>query len=90
MWTFGDAMGLIPDPRSGRACPALYIQPSLNMTQQLTVTIPQACKLTGLGRSTIYRLFDDGKLQRLKAGSRTLIKMDDLEAYIESLVSPSE
>ena len=59
-----------------------------HMTKTLTVTIPQACKLTGLGRSTIYRLFDDGKLQRLKAGSRTLIKMDDLEAYIESL-SPS-
>ena len=61
-----------------------------HMTKTLTVTIPQACKLTGLGRSTIYRLFDDGKLQRLKAGSRTLIKMDDLEAYFESLASPSE
>jgi len=60
------------------------------MNKPLTVTIPQACKLTGLGRSTIYRLFDDGKIQRLKAGSRTLIKMDDLEAYIESLTTPSE
>ena len=55
------------------------------MTRTLTVTIPQACELTGLGRSTIYRLFDDGKLQRLKSGARTLIKMDDLEGYIESL-----
>lgn len=60
------------------------------MTKTLTVTIPQACKITGLGRSTIYRLFDNGKLQRLKAGTRTLIKMDDLEAYIESLSEPSE
>jgi excisionase family DNA binding protein len=60
------------------------------MNKTLTVTIPQACKLTGLGRSTIYRLFDDGKIRRLKAGSRTLIKMDDLEAYIESLTTPSE
>lgn len=55
------------------------------MTKPLTVTIPQACKLTGLGRSTIYRLFGDGKLQRLKAGTRTLIKVADLEAYIESI-----
>ncbi|MDC1061947.1 helix-turn-helix domain-containing protein [Hellea sp.] len=60
------------------------------MNKTLTVTIPQACKLTGLGRSTIYRLFDDGKIRRLKAGSRTLIKMDDLEAYIESLTTPTE
>jgi len=60
------------------------------MTKTLSVTIPQACKITGLGRSTIYRLFEEGKLQRLKAGSRTLIKMDDLEAYIESLSAPTE
>lgn len=60
------------------------------MTKTLTVTIPQACKITGLGRSTIYRLFEEGKLQRLKAGARTLIKMDDLEAYIESLAASSK
>ena len=69
--------------------PALDLQPN-HMTKTITVTIPQACKLTGLGRSTIYRLFESGQLQRLKAGSRTLIRVDDLEAYIESLVSPSE
>ena len=61
-----------------------------HMIKTLTVTIPQACEITGLGRSTIYRLFDDGKLQRLKSGSRTLIKVDDLESYIESLAAPSE
>ena len=82
-------MGLIPDPRSGRDSPALDLQLK-HMTEKLTVTIPQACELTGLGRSTIYRLFESGKLQRLKAGTRTLIRVDDLEAYIESLTSPSE
>ena len=61
-----------------------------HMIKTLTVTIPQTCELTGLGRSTIYRLFENGKLQRLKAGTRTLIKMDDLEAYIESLSASSE
>ena len=58
--------------------------------KKLTVTIPQACQLTGLGRSSIYRLFDDGKLKRLKAGSRTLIKVSDLENYIESLASEGQ
>jgi len=55
------------------------------MTKTLTVTIPRACQITGLGRSTIYRLFESGQLQRLKSGTRTLIKIDDLERYIESL-----
>lgn len=55
------------------------------MTEQLTVTIPQACAKTGLGRSTIYRLINDGKLRRLKCGTRTLIRVSDIEAYIDSL-----
>lgn len=55
------------------------------MTEPLTVTIPQACAITGLGRSSIYRLFDDGKLRRLKSGTRTLIRISDIEAYIDSL-----
>lgn len=41
--------------------------------------------MTGLGRSTIYRLFDDGSLPRRKVGKRSLILMTDLRAYIESL-----
>jgi len=60
------------------------LQPK-HMTDKITVTIPQACSITGLGRSTIYRLFDDGKLKRLKVGTRTLIRVGDLERYIDSL-----
>ena len=55
------------------------------MIEKLTVTIPEACAMTGLGRSTIYRLFDDGKLKRRKVGKRSLILMSDLREYIESL-----
>lgn len=55
------------------------------MTEKISVTVSQACELTGLGRSTIYRLFDEGKLSRLKVGSRTLIKVSDLHALMDSL-----
>jgi len=55
------------------------------MTNKLTVTIPQACEMTGLGRSTMYRLFDEGKIHKKKAGKRTLILVSDLKAYIDSL-----
>lgn len=77
-------MGLAPDPRSGRDSPALEIQPK-PMTDKISVTIPQACELTGLGRSTIYRLFDESKLSRVKVGSRTLIMVSDLRALMDSL-----
>ena len=57
------------------------------MTDKLSVTINQACNMTGLGRSTIYRLFDEGQLKKRKAGKRTLILVKDLEVYVNSLPS---
>lgn len=53
--------------------------------EKLTVTIPEACKIIGVGRSTIYRLFDDGELTRYKLGHRTLIKMADLHNFVDSM-----
>ena len=55
------------------------------MTDKLSVTINQACNMTGLGRSTIYRLFEEGQLKKRKVGKRTLILIKDLEAYVNSL-----
>ncbi len=57
------------------------------MTDKLSVTINQACNMTGLGRSTIYRLFEEGQLKKRKAGKRTLILVKDLEVYVNSLSS---
>ncbi|MGX5801431.1 helix-turn-helix transcriptional regulator [Bradyrhizobium sp. Arg314] len=51
----------------------------------ISVTIPQAVAMTGLSRSSIYRLFAEKKLKALKAGSRTLILTAELEAFIRSL-----
>lgn len=51
----------------------------------ISVTVPEAMRITGLGRSSIYRAFDDKRLSRRKAGSRTLILYSELTAFIESL-----
>ena len=53
--------------------------------QKITVTISEACKLSGLGRSTIYKLFQSGDLTPRKCGSRTLILVKDLENYLNNL-----
>jgi excisionase family DNA binding protein len=60
------------------------------MTDTIAVTIPKACSMTGLGRTSIYRLFDEGKLKKRKAGKRTLILVADLKTYIESLTEQPE
>jgi excisionase family DNA binding protein len=56
-------------------------------TRQLTplaVSIREACRLSGLGRTKIYELISDGRLTMVKIDRRTLIPFDDLAR----LVSP--
>ena len=57
---------------------------------KISYTIPEACEFTGLGRSSIYRLIEAGTLTPRKAGRRTLILREELEAYIRSLPTSVE
>lgn len=52
---------------------------------KLSVAVPEAAKMIGIGRSSIYKLFDEGKLTPRKSGKRTLILVEDLKRYVESL-----
>lgn len=58
--------------------------------KKLSVTIPEAMSMTGLGRSTIYRLFDERKLTRRKCGNRTLILVSELEEFVRTLPLDNE
>lgn len=53
--------------------------------QKVAATINEATQITGLGRSSIYQLINDGKLTRRKYGNRTLILVEELEAFVKSL-----
>jgi excisionase family DNA binding protein len=55
------------------------------VTDPLAYTIQDACKATGLGRTKLYALISQGKLDARKAGSRTLIPADSLKRYIDDL-----
>ena len=55
------------------------------MNGKLAVSIPEAAEMIGLGRSSIYNLFRDGKLQAFKAGKRTLVKVEDIQRFVDDL-----
>jgi hypothetical protein len=59
--------------------------PANSVAEPLTVTIPEAVRLSGLSRSELYRRLSDGQVRAVKAGSRTLIVMDSLRGHIASL-----
>lgn len=52
-------------------------------SEPITVRIPEAIRLTGIGRSKLYELIASGDVEVIKIGSCTLIPMASLHALIE-------
>jgi len=48
----------------------------------LTVTVTTACKITGLGNTTLWGLVRDQRLEAVRIGRRTLIVYRSLEALV--------
>jgi len=51
----------------------------------LAVSISEAVRLSGLGRSSVYAAIKRGALPIRKAGRRTLIELDALRAWVAAL-----
>ncbi len=54
---------------------------------KLAVSVREAAEMIGIGRSSIYALFRDGKLTPRKSGKRTLLIVEELRRYVDSLPS---
>lgn len=48
--------------------------------ERLSYRIDEAVKMTGIGRTTMYKLVSDGKLRAVRVGGCTLIPADELKA----------
>jgi excisionase family DNA binding protein len=51
----------------------------------LALTINDACRAAGLGRTTLYAALKSGALPARKCGRRTLILAADLEQFLQRL-----
>ena len=56
------------------------------MDEPLAVTIVEAARLGGVGRSTIYSEISKGNLKVRKVGRRTIVAMDDLRNWLASKI----
>lgn len=43
----------------------------------------EVAHMLGLGKTTIYKLIDQGELQKIKLGATTLIAADSLDALLQ-------
>lgn len=55
------------------------------METPIAVTIPDAVRMSGMSRTSIYEALKRGDITARKAGRRTLISFADLQAYLASL-----
>ena len=78
------------DAAQGRTMPNLKYA-NLSLPRELTSapplahTIPDAVRISGIGRSKLYELIRSGALDARKLGGRTLIPAKALRALIDSL-----
>lgn len=54
---------------------------------RLSVTISEACEMTGLSRSSIYRLMDIGALQSRRILGRRVVLMASIRELVENGVA---
>lgn len=53
----------------------------------LALSLAQAVKMAGLGKTSLYQAIADGRLMCRKAGRRTLVETAELKRFIQSLPS---
>lgn len=55
--------------------------------EPLNVAIPEAARLIGCGRSTVYNLLNSGQLRSISLGSRRLVTMESIRQLNDTLAS---
>lgn len=49
----------------------------------ITVKIPEARRMTGIGRSKLYELIKAGDIPTIKVGSMTLVSIKGIEGFLK-------
>ena len=56
--------------------------------EPITLRVPDACRFTGISRSTLYLLIARGEIEVIKLGSATLVLTESLRQLIERHRNP--
>ena len=60
------------------------------MESPILLSVPDTAHLLGVGRSTLYRLIDAGRLRTVKINNRTLFHRCELERFVKRLENETE
>lgn len=60
------------------------IDSNLQPVQRAAMSVVEAAKWAGLGRTTLYGAISGGELRTLKVGGRRLVRPADLAAWLDA------
>lgn len=52
--------------------------------EPLAVSINDTVRMLGVGRTSIYEMIRDGRLEAFKLGRRTLVRVDSIRRLVEA------
>jgi excisionase family DNA binding protein len=61
----------------------MNLQSNIRPDEKLALRIGDAAAVSGLSRSTLYKLLGTGKLRNIKVGGRRLILREDIQALLQ-------
>jgi excisionase family DNA binding protein len=68
---------------SGPERPRGAVEDGRPQMQALSTTVKGAADMLGIGRTTVYSLINEKKLQTIKIGRRTLVKTESIRALVD-------
>lgn len=57
---------------------------------RLAVSPAEAARMAGIGRTKLYQLMGAGEIASVKLGSRRLIRVSEIEAFLDRLADAGE
>jgi excisionase family DNA binding protein len=55
------------------------------IADSIALSVKEACKVSGIGRTSFYKLLKGGKITARKCGRRTIVLPSELEQALKSL-----
>ncbi|MDF2810485.1 MAG: excisionase [Microvirga sp.] len=52
--------------------------------EPVTISVRDAAKAIGIGRVTLYKWIDEGKVESIRVGGRRLIKVESVRKLVEA------
>jgi len=61
-----------------------HLETDMNATAKITCSVKEATELTGISKTVLYELINDGRITSTRIGTKRLIHVDSLRRLLEA------